>query len=288
MYGELYAIATALLRGLSAIPTKKGLRYSNPNTSALFSLVINTALQWLIAFMLCPVGQFVIRGAEYFVLAGIFAPGVARVFRDMGFKRLGVTITYPIVSTNTFFSMILAIIFLDERITIYLAVGAILIFIGVNMLTWQGETRVEWKKRYLLIPVIAALLFACSTNLRKMGLQRIDYPVMGAAITSTVSLTVVVIFILIEGARKDSQVLELPKEAFGFFIVAGIGSSVAFLLYFMALSASHVIKIQPIANTNPMFAIIFSYFFLRDEEQITHKTALGSLLILSGITLIFL
>ena len=288
MYGELYAVATALLRGFSAIPTKKGLRYSNPSTSALFSLIINTALQWSIAFTLYPVGQFFTRGVGYFVLAGIFAPGIARVFRDTGFKRLGVTITYPIVSTNTFFSIVLAIIFLDEEITIYLAAGAILIFIGVNVLAWQGETRVAWKKKDLLIPVIAALLFACSTNLRKIGLRRIEHPVIGAAITSTVSLTVVVIFILIDGARRDSRVLELPKEAVRFFVVAGIGSSVAFLLYFMALSASNVIKIQPIANTNPLFAILFSYFFLREEEQITPKVALSSLLIVSGIALIFL
>jgi uncharacterized membrane protein len=135
VYGEIYALITAILRGYSAIPIKKGLKHSNPGTSSFVYLVVNTAILWTITLLFYPWDQIFSSGFEFFVLAGILAPGIGSNLKDMGISRLGVSISTPIVSSNTLFSMLIAVMFLGEKVTIPILVGAVLIFMGVNLLT---------------------------------------------------------------------------------------------------------------------------------------------------------
>jgi uncharacterized membrane protein len=288
MYGEIYALATALLRGFAVVPIRKGLKYSTPTTSALVYNAINTVILWIIVIIQYPLDSVISEGTIYFILAGVAAPGIASRFKDTGLNRLGVTLTSPIVGTTTFISMILAVFILGETLTPILMLGAVLIFVGVSFLT-KGGSQAGWRKRDLIYPVAAAILFALSTNMRKIGLTRIKTPIVGAAITSLVSLVILLFFIISSRIRdSDTWAVNLNPRALKFFGFSGLISSIAFLLYFMALNSSYVVKIQPIAGSNSLFALIFSYIFLRDVELINSQTILATLLIVSGITLIAL
>ena len=130
MYAELYAIVTALLRGLSAIPTRKGLQHGTPDFSVLIYLVVNSTLLWGVTFFLYPISVLTASGVEYFVFAGILAPGVGRLFRDRSFSRLGVAVSSPIVGTYLLFSVLGVSIFLGEEVTPYLAAGAVLVLLA--------------------------------------------------------------------------------------------------------------------------------------------------------------
>ena len=288
MYGEIYAIATAIIRGFAVIPIRKGLKHSTPTTSALVYLAINTAILWSIVLLQHPLDRVISEGTIYFILAGVAAPGIAARFRDTGISRLGVTLTSPIVGTTTFISMILAVLILGETLTPIIMLGAVLIFVGVTLLT-RGGNQADWRKKDLIYPVAAAILFALSTNMRKIGLTRIESPVVGAAITSLVSLVTLLAFILASRARgSDAWAVDLNLRALKYFGFSGFISSIAFLLYFMALNSSYVVKIQPIAGSNPLFALVFSYIFLRDVERINRQAILATFLIVSGIALIAL
>ena len=286
MYAEIYVLLTAMLRGLSTIPTRKGLEHSNPNTSAFTYLAVNTVFLWAMTAAIYPLDQIRVDGLEFFVLAGICAPGLARIFRDTGIKRLGVTVSSPIVSVNTLFSAIMAVVFLGEEITAFTVAGALMIFAGVNVITWRNGGQGDWNKRDVIFPLTAALFFAISTNFRKIGLNQMDFPIVGAAITSTVSLTVLVLSLLVARYR-NSEGMTLNREAVKYFGVASVISSVAYLLYFLAISASKITRIQPIAGTNPLWAIFFSYIFLKQTETITTKIVIGAVIIVPGIALIF-
>ncbi len=139
MYGELYAIATAILRGYAVIPIRKGLKHSTPTTSALTYLVINTAILWIIVILQHPLDSVLSERTIYFILAGVAAPGIAARFRDTGISRIGVTLTSPIVGTTTFISMLLAVFVLGEKLTLLIMLGAVLIFVGVTLLTRGGS-----------------------------------------------------------------------------------------------------------------------------------------------------
>jgi uncharacterized membrane protein len=71
-------------------------------------------------------------------------------------------------------------------------------------------------------------------------------------------------------------------------VVASMTSSIAFLFYFFSLSQGLLVRVQPIAATNPLFALLFSYLFLKDVEKITVRIVLGSAVIFMGIIFVLL
>jgi uncharacterized membrane protein len=284
MIAELLALATAFLRGMSTIPTRRGLQESTAQSSAIIYLLVNTLVLWSLALLLYPLDVLTTQGLEYFVLAGIFAPGVARTIRDLSLLRLGVTVTSPIVATNTLFAVLFAALFLNEAMTLALVIGAVFVVSGVSLLSYRRGAR-GWRYRDLLYPFTAALLFAASTNIRKVGLQTSDAPILGAAITSTISLILLFTMVLVS-SRPRGLVLRMPKTAAKYFLVASGMSSLAFLFYFISLSEGLLVRVQPIAAANPLFALLFSHLFLKDVEQVTSRLVLASTLIFVGIMLV--
>ncbi len=280
------ALATAFLRGFSTIPTRRGLQQSNARSSALIYLLVNTTLLWSLTVILYPLERLTTQGLEYFVLAGVFAPGVARTVRDVSIKRLGVAMTSPIVATNTLFAVCFAAILLHEPVTLSLLVGTTLVVGGVIVLSYRRGP-IAWRRSSLLYPILAALLFAASTNIRKVGLQASGLPLLGAAVTSSISLLLLASTMLLSRHRREPP-LTLDRGTLKLFVVSSITSSVAFLLYFLALSQGLLVRVQPIAATNPLFALFFSHLLLKDLESITFRIVLGAALIFSGILFVLL
>jgi len=283
---EVLALATAFLRGFSTIPTRRGLQQSNARSSALIYLLVNTALLWILTVTLYPLEYLTTQGLEYFVLAGIFAPGIARTVRDVSIMRLGVAMTSPIVATNTLFAVLFATIFLHEPVTLPLLVGTTLVVGGVIVLSYRRGLG-TWQRSSLLYPLLAALLFAASTTIRKVGLQASGLPLLGAAVTSSISLLLLASTMLLSRHRRE-PLLTLNRETAKLFVVSSITSSVAFLFYFLALSQGYLVRVQPIAATNPLFALLFSHLLLKDLESITFRIILGAALIFSGILFVLL
>jgi uncharacterized membrane protein len=100
-------------------------------------------------------------------------------------------------------------------------------------------------------------------------------------------MTLVCALLVARHRNSKGMTLNLNREALKYFSVASVISSLAYLLYFLALSASRITRIQPITGTNPLWAILFSYIFLRETERITLRIMLGAVLIVLGIALIF-
>ncbi len=250
-------------------------------------MFINTVMLWSITLYNHNLKILLTNGFTYFVLAGILAPGVAVRFKDMGISRLGVTISSPVVGINAFFSILIAIVFLGEKITLFILTGAVMTFLGVSLISWQGEKNTIWRKIDLIFPLTAAVLFASSNNLRKMGLMKEGDPIVGATITSTVSLVVLVVSVLVFRIRNsDSWDVKFNRVGLKYFTVSGVVLSIAYLLYFIALSSSYVVKIIPITGMHPLFSVIFSFIFLKEEEIITPKIVISTIMIVAGIVLI--
>jgi len=53
-----------------------------------------------------------------FIIAGILAPGAARASSYRGIEKLGLSINTPIVNAEILFAVTLAVLFLDEPVTL--------------------------------------------------------------------------------------------------------------------------------------------------------------------------
>jgi uncharacterized membrane protein len=284
------SLAAAFFFGFDPFFVKKGLvENPNPIAATIISLTVNVSF-FLTLSLITSQFIFIGSGILYFILAGLFAPGMARIFSYKGIDKLGASVSTPLQSTETLFSFILAVIFLEEKITLPIVFGTGSICLGVMILKREIESQRNmtnrWMrdKRYLFFPIIAAVLYGTSVFLRKLGLNEVRSPILGAMMTSLSSWVLLTLFLSRKTIRRDF--INLNRKATSFFLISGGCTSLAWLSLFYALSIGKVVVVSPVQTSHPLFTVLLSYLFLRNVERVTYKTFIGALLIITGISLL--
>ena len=130
---------------------------------------------------------------------------------------------------------------------------------------------------------MAALSFAISTNLRKLGLLIDNVPLVAAAVTATTAVIFAVTILRFQGGR---QAFRLSRASFGWFLAGGLTTTAAMVSVFYALSFGKVVIVDPLVNTNPVLALPLSALFLKDLEAITFRIVAGTLCTVAGTVLV--
>ncbi|MSQ40803.1 MAG: hypothetical protein EXR55_03910 [Dehalococcoidia bacterium] len=143
-----------------------------------------------------------------------------------------------------------------------------------------------------LSPGALGILAAFGAALAYAGAQVVGRQV----VTGMASPVVVSFFALLFGAailgvligRGVSQDLKAPRKTFLYISLAGVSSSVAVVLMYMALSREPVVVVSPVASLTPLFVLVFTHFFLQRLERLTLRIVAGTLLVVVGVVLVIL
>jgi DME family drug/metabolite transporter len=286
MPAELFALGTAFFFALHNLLTKKGLRYSNPATAVLSSLMINMLFLWGVSILFVPLDTLTSPAILIFVLVGFFQPGLTRLLTYKGIETLGIAITDPVRATTPLFSALMAILFLGEQMTLAIALATLLIIAGITLLSLRGATLTRYRPIYILYPLAASLLAGCSQVLRKVGMGAVPHPILAAAVTASSSFVVSSLTLWI--VEKKGETFKLNKQCLPWYAGAGVAVSVAMTSIYYALDLGKVTVVIPVASTGPFFSLLLSALFLRDVERVTLKIVMGATLIVGGVLLITL
>src|SRR4030042_2962952 len=197
------------------------------------------------------------------------------------------SIASPITNTDSFFAVSMALIFLDEPLTLFLVVGIMSVLTGIVLLGFEtGQNRNAnahrtFKLRYLFYPLAAACLFGVSVFLRKLGLTVVNSPLLGAVVTSGTSWCVFALFTMKRGHMKG--VFEVKRRSLVYFFIAGGFNCMTWLALFQALSIGRVSIVSPIAGCYSLITLLLSGAFLRDAERITAIIVFATFLIVGGV-----
>jgi DME family drug/metabolite transporter len=286
MSAELCALNNAFFFALHNILTKKGLRYSNPATAVITSLIMNIVLLWGFSLLFLPLDSLTRSGVFIFILVGLFQPGLTRLLTYKGIDKLGVAITDPIRATTPLFSALSAILLLGEQMTLPIFIATLFIIAGVTLLSHRGRSLREIRSVYVFYPLAASLLAGFSQVLRKFGLASVPHPVLAAAVTASSSLLVSLATLWISERKKETFILN--RKCLPFYMGAGVAVSVGMVSIYYALDLGKVTVVIPIGSTGPLFALTLSALFLRDVERVTLRIVVGASLIIAGVLLITL
>ena len=282
---EFYALANAFLFALHNMLSKKALRYSNPATAVISSLLINIALLWGISILLVPISNVTAASLLIFVVVGFFQPGLTRLLTYKGIDPLGVAITDPVRATTPLFSAMMAIIFLGEAITVPIVVATFMIIAGVTLLSWRRDSmKLMGSALHLWYPIAASALAGASQVVRKFGLAAVPHPFLAAAVTATSSLVVSVLTMWY--VEKTRETWKMNQDCFWWFLGAGITVSLAMSCIYFALDLGKVSVVIPISSTGPFFSLILTAIFLRDVERVTFRIVVSAAMIVGGVLLI--
>jgi transporter family protein len=263
-----------------------------PMVAAFITLTVNFCFFVLLSVIFEPLSQLTWSLVYLFIVAGTLAPGAARFLSYRGLETLGMSISAPIVNAESIFSVILAIIFLNEPITLVIGAGVLSIIIGLVLFGLESGQKNEagsgkkTRYRYLFYPVMASVFYGFSVFLRKLGLNVLGSPILGATFTSGTSWLIITISLAAGGHVK--QLSRVTRQSFIYFLLGGGATCIAWYSLFKALHIGKVSIVTPIATSFSLMTLFLSYVLLRNVERINRRIVAATVLVIGGIILLSL
>jgi len=280
---EYFSFQAALCFATSHIFIRRGLVTSNAVTGSFISLGMTAVILWALVPFFTPLSRLWTPAVWYFLAAGIFAPGIGRTLTYVGIEKIGVARSIPIAHASPMFASLFAVFFLHEIWTPQNFLGTTLVISGIAVLSGARGEKTEWRRLDLGFPIIAAVAFGISSNLRKLGLLIVNDPLTAAAVTAG---TAFVFSISLLQTRGGIAALRLSRANAGWFFAGGLANTGATLSVFYALSFGEVVVVEPLVSSNPVISLVLSALFLRDLERITPRVVGGALCTVAGTLLV--
>ena len=277
--GSVLALLSAVLFAIAALIVRRGMQGSTAITATLVSIATNLVALWALAAASGGIRLITWPAVATLVAAGLFAPALARFTYYEAMNLIGVARASTISNTTPIFTALLAVPVLGEHVSLRVGVGTLLVVLGLALTIRPDEgaqTDRPWAGA--LLALNTAVMASVSFMLRKLGLRMLPDAAVASALTVTGSLLVLLPY---AAARSRTQPLRAGRTALVLLIVSAVFTTGGFLSYFYALSLSEVVRVTPLSNTTPLFALILLAMFR--QETIRRATVAGALLTVAGI-----
>lgn len=281
----VFAFASALFAGLTAILAKCGIKNTDSNVATALRTIIVLVFSWIMVFVAG--AQSGIRNIPAKVLIFLILSGLSTGASWLCyFKALqlgNVNKVTPIDKSSTILTMLLAFIFLREEITWLKFAAMVLIGAGTYMMIQKKEAEDKKEDKKWLIYALGSAVFASLTSiLGKVGMQNINSN-LGTAIRTVVVL--IMAWIVVFVSKKQDTIKNIDKKSWIFLALSGFATGGSWLCYYRALQTGPASVVVPIDKLSILVTIGFSYIVF--HEKLSLKSGVGLMLIVVG-TLVLL
>ncbi len=285
MSPQLFAWLTAFSFAVANVTVRHGMRYSTPLTATFVSLIIHTIVLWTAVFLTGGIRDVAWLGVGAIFLTGILQPAM-RFFQYKGMEKIGTSRAITLRNSYPVLSVLIGIVFLGEQITFLGAVGTALIVAGIVLSSWKlDEQFKDFRWLYVIYPLITATITAVVNPLRRFALIQSNEPLFFAALVGPISL---LSFAAFYATPANNEKLVWDRRSFWPFLVSGLGETLAVLFMLHAFAHGAIVIVSPITATSPIWTALLGAIFLRQLEQITLASVIGTLSVVAGVIAIVL
>ena len=278
----LFAFGSAIFAGLTSILAKCGIKKTDSTVATAVRTVIVLIFSWIMVFLTGSQSQ--IRSIDnktliFLILSGL-ATGASWLCYFKALQLGDINKVVPIDKSSTVLTILLAFLFLHEKISAPKAAGVILIAIGTFLMIEKKASEKDKKpegKSWLLYAFLSAIFASLTAILGKLGISGVESN-LGTAIRTGVVLVMAFLMVFVTG--KQSKIKEIPGREFLFIILSGFATGGSWLCYYKALQDGLASVVVPIDKLSILVTVAFSYFVF--HEKLTKKSALGLTLIVAG------
>jgi drug/metabolite transporter (DMT)-like permease len=297
LLGIIFAILCATFFATNYILIQLGMKKAPKDNGVFINIIINVLVLGLLYLVILIVRNEPIAWGSTaivaFITAGLLTTLLGRSALFAGIRRIGSSRSAALKNAAPIFTIMIAVLFLDESISLLSGVGILFILIGLFLLAYE-----QWKKNGstkkkdqawigLLFSGLAAFFFGTGQAVRKIGLLEMPDPVLGAWIGTIVAL-VAYSFILLVKRQLVSTIMDQIKNFNTHYLFAGLATSFGLLAFFMSAHFTKISYASAIVATEPIVTVILAYFFLKKQEEISRFITFSIILVFIGIVIMSL
>ena len=281
----LFAFLSAFFAGMTSILAKCGIKKTDSNVATFIRTLVVLPLSLLMALIVNPnfsLGTVSSKTLVFLVLSGL-STGASWLCYFRALSKGDINKVVPIDKSSTVLTIILAVIFLGEKVTVYKTLGVVFIAIGTLLMIEKKDTEKKSEgEGWLIYALLSAFFASLTTILGKIGIEGVESN-LGTAIRTAV--VIVMSFIMVDFTGKTGEIKKIDKKELGFILLSGLSTGASWLCYYKALQDGEAGIVVPIDKLSILVTIAFSYIVFK--ERLSKKAMLGLVMIVFG-TLVLL
>lgn len=310
IFGALLSLSSALSFSVNAILVRRGIAGAGATASqgAFITVLLGVPFGFaavVITGQVLRFGEVAPMGYLLLLAAGIVHFGVGRYCNYRSVEAIGAARSGPIMGVTTPFSVLMAVILLDEVVTLTMLFAIGLVLLGPAVILERRPrtpapaassggaenpraTRNPLELRFLegyVFATLAAVAYGTSPLLIRAALMDATRTAaIGTFVAYFGASAVLLATLVIPGRRQLIRAINLRyMRLFG---GAGLMVFLAQLLRFFALSVADVSIVTPLQRMANVFTVILTWIFNRSLETITLRVVLGVLVSFGGSALL--
>ncbi len=277
----IYAIGSAFFAGVTSILAKCGIKKTDSNVATAIRTVVILIFAWLIVLLTgswSEINKIDGKTMLFLCLSGI-ATGASWLCYFRALQVGDINKVVPVDKSSTVLTILLALIFLHEGLSIRKALAVFMIAVGILLMIEKKDKVVQGneKKSWILYAAGSAFFASLTAILGKIGISGVDSN-LGTAIRTTVVL--VMAWIMVFGSGKVRTIRDISRKELIYICGSGIATGISWLCYYRALSEGPASVVVPIDKLSILVTVVFSYFVFK--EKLTKKECAGLFLLTAG------
>ncbi|MGQ9507068.1 MAG: DMT family transporter [Candidatus Bathycorpusculaceae bacterium] len=298
MIGELAALGAALSWTFSAVLYKEALLKTKPISANIVRLTCTSAILVICLIVLGKLEVLTnlpLNAVFLACISGIIGLGFGDTLYMYSLKLIGVARAVPITCIYPLFNLLWSILLLEETITASVVLGALIIVLGIAILS-RKEKKENLQKIHkgnlikgVASALVTALMWSISITLMDMAITLPETSSIDNALAINTIRTMAIAVLLLVAAPiidRNFGFLKMQRKTLAMLIFGGIialGLGWFFLAYSFVLTSEA--RAVPISSTTPLFSTLSATILL--HEHVTSKNVVGAVMVVAGIFLIF-
>ncbi|ERH17543.1 putative membrane protein [Actinobaculum sp. oral taxon 183 str. F0552] len=278
----VFALASALLAGLTSILAKCGIRETDSDVATAVRTAVVVVFAWTMVGVAGSFGQIAdidARSLLFLILSGL-ATGASWLCYFRALQIGDVNKVVPVDKSSTVLTIVLAFAFLGERVSLATAAAAASIGLGTLMMVERKDVADRPEARrggWLPFAILSAVFASLTALLGKVGIEGVESN-LGTAVRCVVVLAMAWLVVLARG--KGGLVRASPRGELGFLCLSGLATGGSWLCYFRALQEGPASVVVPVEKLSVLVSIGFAFVVFR--ERLTRKGFAGLCLVTAG------
>lgn len=277
----LYACGSALFAGVTSILAKCGIKTTDSNVATAVRTVVVLIFSWLMVAIVGSGKEITFIGGRtmvFLILSGA-ATGASWLCYFRALQIGDINKVVPIDKSSTVLTILLALIFLHEGLTVPKALAVLVIAVGIGLMIEKKDVqgdRTE-KKGWFLYACGSAFFASLTALLGKVGIAGVESN-LGTAIRTGVVLVMAWLMVFVTG--KQREVLKIPRKELIFICLSGIATGASWLCYYRALQMGPASVVAPVDKLSILVTTVFSYLVF--GEKLKKREGFGLFLLTAG------